>query len=190
MPRQRVEQWRQRTFRIIAAEPKLGDKAIADRLKAEDAKLGKGDYPSARTVRRIRDEYGKLQEVERRQYQLFSWPGSMGEEDLPWEASPAALELLQHYRNNGFGRPLLRLAKWYWRASLASPGMAMPDRMEIARTLAAAEVLGGVSEKEGQNIERALATSGTYEAVEGVLMPADRDEFLEVMALFAPMKEE
>lgn len=83
-----------------------------------------------------------MTEEEQGQYQFFRWPESMEMGLLPWEASSAALELMEVHRSvdpekrlqeksgrplesryTGWRRPSVRLARWFWHLTQAAPDL-------------------------------------------------------------------
>jgi len=92
-----------------------------------------------------------MTEEEQRQYQYFRWPESMVMGLLPWEASSAALELLEVRKSDpyvrfidattekppessgtGWGRPSVRLARAFWHITQAAPDLpALPEISEF-----------------------------------------------------------
>ena len=58
-------------------------------------------------------------------YATFSWPESMGDGGVPWEASRKALELLMYRNEHGLPRPSIGLVNRYWQISYALPPDAL-----------------------------------------------------------------
>ena len=57
-------------------------------------------------------------------------------DQLPWEASRAALDLMR-YANDVLGiRPMVRQVRWFWRVTLAAPDAPMDERARLALELA------------------------------------------------------
>jgi hypothetical protein len=204
--------WRDRVKALLSQHGgQISDRAIFLALRDESRKLRElpsaemkaiaGRFPSTRTIGRIRkDEWLPMKSEEKAQYRDFYWPGSMKRGDLPWEASAAALELLDVHRKEGslarflekgdlpdhepfvahdgtvlqlpplrppaegwvstglrWGRPSVRLVRWYWHITqatpdlppdweaaskllrMASPFMVVPGRYHIAVVLAERE---------------------------------------------------
>jgi hypothetical protein len=138
--------WKERIKAVKAVNLKWGAERIRHQLQADGGRLGRKDYPSARTVGRIlKNEWEELPEADRAEYRVFYWPESMESEDLPWEASSSALELL-HFHDSRVGireRPLVRLVRWFWRVSQAAPGCPIYARLMAAQMLTSHEVGGG-----------------------------------------------
>lgn len=156
MPLKIPDEWRPRIFSLKANEPRLGRKAIHQRLQELPIPLKeKAECPSERTVGRILDDWEDLSEEERLGYRLFSWPKSMEDGALPWEASQPILDLLRHLRP--FGRPVTRTVKWYWRVCLAAPDLDIGERLRIAGQFAGWEVLGDRRAEKIETIECYLA---------------------------------
>jgi hypothetical protein len=145
MPNTRIrDQWEPLVKSIVADNQKWGPRRVLGELRnrAETQGLA-SDYPSERTIQRIKDDITPEEIIE---YRSFHWPESMGRSGLPWEASESALELLEVHReanpfmrylesqaelpfaDNGrqplgmrWGhRPTVRLARWYWRVTQAA----------------------------------------------------------------------
>lgn len=132
--------WAERV-RILTEIEGLGPHALWQRLEQEAAEAKRRDAPSKRMVARLRTEFLALDDSKRRAYRSFRWPESMGG-DLPWEASGAALELVQLHQARGLPPPLYRLVEWYWRATLAASDAPLAERYRIASLLAATEIGG------------------------------------------------
>jgi hypothetical protein len=71
---------------------------------------------------------------------------SMGSDQLPWEASETALELLRQLRRcpwpGAWKRPDVGLVAWYWKMTLAAPDAPIDTREQAARQLRGWEILG------------------------------------------------
>lgn len=114
--------WVQKMNSLFENAPDLVDREIADRMKAEGGE-GRTDYPAIRTVAKYRAAYNNKSAHEKVGYRTFHWPESMERRDLPWEASAACLELLGLSLDSPYGRPSIRVGRWYWRLSLAAPDL-------------------------------------------------------------------
>lgn len=138
MARARIDRyWQERIKGIAENEPNRTNASIYKELKDEAQALGRDDYPSLRTVGNYRREFLESPDDDRRPYRFLSWPESLERGDLPWEASGAAVELLQLWlQAHGTGRPTIQLALWYWRVRLARPDLPKGACVRIA-TLAA-----------------------------------------------------
>ena len=150
--------WRQEVKRVLAEH--YGDISVRHillRLKDVARELEKSDdpdlrslareYPSERTISRIKaGEWPQMSETEQAQYRTFYWPESMERGDLPWEASASSLELLGWVARppleDAYGRPTVRVAKWFARVSMAVPDLGLQRRHELAIEFAAWEVMG------------------------------------------------
>lgn len=158
MPSRIDPYWEEKVRGIKANNRRWGEPRIWKELQ-QDERFEK-DGPSqgwvASFLRRIKDE-------DLTAYRLVHWPETFERGDLPWEASAATLELLAlQDRFAGFGRPTLRLARWFWRVTMAAPDLpAFMDseqgRWGIARLLAAWETLGKAPEQGREGIEWYLA---------------------------------
>jgi hypothetical protein len=122
-----AERWVAR-IRSLRAEG-LSARAIASKLESEGE-----DSPSERTVGRYMEDFGKRPEEEQRRYREFYWPDSLQSGSLPWEAAPAALEMLSHFQ--GRPRPLLGAVEWFWRVTQAAPDAPYKEREAAALQLA------------------------------------------------------
>lgn len=139
MPRPKTDQsWRE-AIRIIAAnEPALSSRAILTRLEGMEAQLGRSDWPSERTIRRILKEFPGLPEEQRTGYRHLAWPRFAEGGAMPWEAGRAVLELLRYCRVQFPDyKPTVHLGKWFWRTTLAEPDLDTARRFGIALDLAA-----------------------------------------------------
>ena len=154
MPQKPVDDyWKERVKTMLGADPAKppGPRAIWRQLQAEakvmdERKLLEVGYPpSERSITRIRNtEWNPLPEAERRGYRELHWPETFQQGDLPWEASAAALELLNVCRKvdpfarylearteealgplgmHWWRRPSIRLARWYWHVTQAAPDL-------------------------------------------------------------------
>jgi hypothetical protein len=105
----------------------------------------RGDPPSERWVSQfLRLEWPNIPDNERRQYTLAKWPDSFTSGALPWEASATTLELLRERQRRAElrpddSRPLVRVAKWFHRVSLAAPDLEFELREVLAFISAAHE---------------------------------------------------
>ncbi|MCI0438761.1 MAG: hypothetical protein L0177_06465 [Chloroflexi bacterium] len=156
MPQPKIPQyWRDMVFSQLANNARTSDKRIHHQLKEKAEELRKSDnpkerelavwFPSEATIGRIRrDEWPKLEESKRAQHRYFHWPESMEHNDLPWEASPAALELLgqMDYHFHGFYRPSIRATEMFWRVSQSVPDAHFWARLEATALLMAAQDTG------------------------------------------------
>jgi hypothetical protein len=93
------------------------------------------------------------------EYRDFYWPESMERGDLPWDASAAALELLGFVVDGETprGRPSARLAKQFWRVTLAAPDATADKRLQIAALLSMWTANGQRHRNEVRGIEWYLA---------------------------------
>ena len=177
MPQRPIpDYWKERVFSEVALLEQEGqrvsDKAIERRLKnhANDLWNGSGPedrelartVPSARSIGRIRkNEWEPKADSEKAQYRYFYWPESMERGDLPWELSEAALALLGyvlHSKIRGiFGRPSVRLVRWFWRVSVAAPDLPIASRLVRAYDFTEWELVGGRPREFVRGIEGELA---------------------------------
>ncbi|MFH1141999.1 MAG: hypothetical protein V1724_10165 [Chloroflexota bacterium] len=162
MPRPRTDvHWRERVRALITDEPRMGDAKIAARLLVEAQEKGRDDSPSARTVRRMREEFKTEPAHAQAQYRAFYWPESMERGDIPWEASVHCMELLGYLfhssRAEEYGRPTIRQAKWFWRVSTAVPDLHLAERESLARLLAIWQAVGELTKEATRSAEGFLA---------------------------------
>jgi hypothetical protein len=153
MPAQPIADWVQaRIWTVKAHRPKLSAGKISELLEAELKADGKADQtPSESTVKRYLKRWDGLPEEERNRYRLFYWPESMQSHALPWEAAPAALEMLSAEADR---RPLLIVARWFWRLTQSAADAPYKQREQVARQLAACEIVGaGANEARARAIE-------------------------------------
>ena len=163
MGRPKVKDFWKETIRTLTAEneslnePPLARPAIRARLEKEVKAIRRkvtsadlGPIPSLRAIGRIQHELRTLSEEDRRRYRQFHWPESMDFGALPWEAGPAALELLRWRRERKCPPPLIGQVRWFWRVSTLAPDAPFDDRYAAARRLFALEVAGAAAQGEDQ----------------------------------------
>jgi hypothetical protein len=74
-------------------------------------------------------------------FKHFYFPESMERGELPWEAAPAALELLEWGADipaegeDESYRPTIASVRWFWRVSIAAPDAPLDTRIHIATSL-------------------------------------------------------
>lgn len=150
MPAKRFrDPWVEPVRQIVSDHADWGRHAVHDELvqRAETWGLRSLDVPSDSTVGRIMTEFRRADPAQRRDYERFHWPESLGADDLPWEAGRALLDLLAYLDAHAKPRPPIRLARWYWRLTLAAPDASIPERLSHAISLASEEsVAGSVSD--------------------------------------------
>jgi hypothetical protein len=122
MPRSPTsDDWKERVKTLVANERQLSGRSI-HRLFEAEAKDGTGrlDYPSQRTIERIIKEFRTP--GAQAPYRFFSWPKTMQDRFLPWEASRFAIELAARYQRFHPGKRATNgYVRWHWRLSLAWP---------------------------------------------------------------------
>ena len=120
---------------------------------SDDDTLSKA--PSLRTVQRhvkeLRDPENPSKLTKNK---LFRFPEAMEKRWLPWESTRHCLDLLRWCLDNDYGRPNIRLTKWYWRVCLADPdnSLTVSNMFEEAR-----------KQNNREEIEQALAKAVTSE---------------------------
>jgi hypothetical protein len=143
MARPRINSyWQERVKEITENEPRVGPGPIFRRLKGEARKLDRKDYPSERTVGRIRQEFRAQKQGEQRAYREFHWPECMDQRVLPWSASRAGLELLGYFQQLWGRRPLVGLVAVFWRVSQAAEDAPLDERYFAAREVYQSKVFG------------------------------------------------
>lgn len=186
MPRQRISHdWIARVYAATAQDPKMPADALADLLAAQARNEGRDDFPSARTVARRQAEFRNLTAVEQEDYRLYFFPETheRASHDLPWESAAACLDLTEHLAERFGRRPTVRLAKWFWRVTMARPGLVTENRYFAARWLAIWEIF----EPEHGTLDRRrlerLLRGGQVDVNDfGVLLPkGDTGAVLEIL---------
>jgi hypothetical protein len=158
MGRPRTDAWYRAQVATLAAEGHKGPSII--RLIQEDAELHKrDDLPSDRKIYELLQEWRNLPAEERSQQGLFRWPDAMINDSLPWEAGRAGLDLLRWHDRLGVRRPTIRHVKWFWRLTLAAPGIPLPEANYVSAALAANEYLENTGSNQLQiaDLDRRLA---------------------------------
>lgn len=134
-----IPRWERLVYRALAANSRLSARQLREVLVRS---YPGAEVPSERTIGRIKKSWDELPEDRKRLLQEVQWPQSMGTELLPWDASPAILELLGEYGTWMGVRPEIGLASWFWRITQAAPDLPLNSRIAAARTLWAWEILG------------------------------------------------
>jgi hypothetical protein len=174
-------------------------KLTLQKLTAILEEEGGADAPSPRTVRRLIDRFKALPNDEQEQYRYFSWPRSMEAGILPWEAAPAAFQLMRELAGVASGRPPVRIVKWFYRVTQAAPDAPFGKRHTIAAQLAVWEASSDWPMREVEVIEWYLAfgpwRSPEHERVYSDTLPAVGSvEFLPFIQMpftdFAPGAQE
>jgi hypothetical protein len=161
MPNRPKDQyWKDRTWEFTANSPKpMGPKYIGLLLAAEAKLSGRPAPPAERTVARWQHEFRQLHQGTKDEYRYLFFPESFANTSLPWEASHSLLELLAYFSSRGYDRPLVSVARAYWRVTLACPDLPIMERYNAAKRLAAWEVTS--STDDARNIERFLSGQST-----------------------------
>ena len=145
MPRPAIDRYWQAAITALAEADKasLSVDAIVASLKEQAPPAGVSDpVPSARTVARYVKDARNAAEKDRLPYRVFSWPQSMEEGSLPWEASRVLFDWLRDRADKGRPAPLVDEARWFWRVTLAIPEAPFADRADIAGHLTLVERYG------------------------------------------------
>jgi hypothetical protein len=152
--------WEGRVKSIKGKHQHWGAGRTYQELKQEAEKSGREDYPSERWVGKyLREGWDELTEGQKQRYALLSWPGSMEDGALPWEASAADLELLAYLNDLHSSRPNHEEALWFWRVTQAAPDAPLDLRYDLS-TILATRPLMGYPVPEG--LESVLAHAGPY----------------------------
>ena len=120
-------------------------------------RVGVGDMPVERTIRKYVAKFSELPESEQRQYQWFEWPDICRKELMPWEASESILDLLVFKNEKGMQPPTLAEFEWFWRVIQARPDIAINDGVQAALLLAEIGKSGNPSIGAERTIMWALA---------------------------------
>jgi len=153
MPTKKHSFWQGRVISLKENNPTWGAGRITAALSKEEPQQDEpvGDSPSERWVGGIlRNVWAHMEEKQLREYRILFWPESFQRNDLPWEASGAALELLMLLDQNGVReRPPIRLVRWYWRVTQTSKDVSRALSLDIARQLADQEERGQTAGNRG-----------------------------------------
>ena len=144
MPAKKDRYWVERVLSIKGQNETWGQERIERALDKEAEEKNLTGSPSTATIGRIlRREWKTLSPEKKAQYRLCYWPESMERGDLPWDASASALELLglRSWRHT------IRVAKWFWRVSMAAPDLSAEQRLDLAMWFVSREA-GGRYETE------------------------------------------
>jgi hypothetical protein len=136
----------------FANEPDLPPKRIEQQAKEqaetwpeeEEEEPRPGKPPALRTIYKYMGEFGGLAEGVRKGYQPFSWPESMEEGLLPWEATAATIQLLIWTQEHGLWPPPVSLVQWFWRITLAIPDAPLGERLRVTATVASYREAGQI----------------------------------------------
>lgn len=189
MPKLVGKHWEERVKSLKGETPNWGAGRIATELQREAEEDDRTDAPSERWVGIfLQKVWNKMKPEEQQQYQYFRWPESMALGLLPWEASTAALELLELHRvadpemrlettiekplesrGTGWGRPSVRLTRWFWYITQAAPDlptlcemldfppyMLISGRYDIAVVLAKWEAIADIPQRLRDAVEEYL----------------------------------
>lgn len=142
MPAKRLrDPWEEPVRQIVSDHPSWGRREVREALTQHAAERGMSpvDVPSESTVGRIMADFRKAGPAQRRNYERFRWPESLGTDDMPWEAGRALLDLLAYHDAHEMPRPPNRLARWFWRVTLAAPDAPIEERLSVSIGLASGE---------------------------------------------------
>jgi hypothetical protein len=123
------------------------------------------DIPTVRQIDRIKQPVvAKIKSSERpfiEAIDIFRWPDSMGTEQLPWQASTAALEFLTLCSTIPFhGRPTVADVVQFWQLRLAAPDAPLDVIQFLYGMLQAREYRPGAGRIELNIFECFIATKG------------------------------
>lgn len=149
MPRPPVdEHWRRRVYTLAENNPTWRRGRLARALREEYKSKGGVSSalpppPSDRSIGRLLQMHRELPQPERAQYRYASWPETMRDGLLPWEAGMVLLDLSRRLRETGKGPPTLRLASWVWHVHQAAPDCPMvPTLLSVALLFSFIEEFG------------------------------------------------
>lgn len=136
MPARIAIEQREKVYMERAANATLG----AGRIRKELVdKYGDTDVPSERAIRTIMRDFDGLLDKERGQYRVVRWPETFEYGGLPWESASALSPFLHDYLSRG-RRPLVKLARWFWRVTQTAPDADYKTRRLWAERLALTEI--------------------------------------------------
>ncbi len=199
MPMPRIDiYWRNRVRELAEQNPRLSSRRIAARLEEEAAALERTDSPSEKSVRTIMAEHRKASPEERRSFSGVHWPESFGTPELPWEAAPAVLDLVRLTEGT---RPTVRVARWFWRLTLAGLADNSPEERAMWALLAAECEFSDGTDGVWRSIEQRLLQPES-DSIEEALKPyldavrsaanrrmLSKDYMLRIIRAFTAMKE-
>ena len=144
MPQKTELAWEEQILALKGADPRMGETRLHTKLELDFSNglepQQAGPPPSPATVRRVlKRRWEVMVEADRARYRLLYWPESFERCDLPWEAAPAALELARYLHGKGLGRPMIGVARWFWRVTQAAPDALFADRLRLMRHSISAE---------------------------------------------------
>lgn len=155
MPRTPIDAfWIEKIYTLRADNPRRGARAIKAQLERIGREIDRSDWPEERTIAKYISTFDRLPEHEKQRYHSVYWPETFERGILPWEAAAACLELLNEHQ--GKERPTVRLARWFWRVTLAAPDAPAFYRRNYAGWLAAAEIVGTGNANVSRYVEAAL----------------------------------
>jgi hypothetical protein len=151
MPAKVDDHWKRRLTSLKSNHPDWGAFRLLNALTEEAQAIGTRPPSQGWISQWLREKWPKVTPIERRNYLDFCWPQSMQNGLLPMEASAAALELLDvrsmvdpvirqieqesepigyEWESMGlrWGRPSVRLARWFWYVTQAAPDLPAVSR--------------------------------------------------------------
>lgn len=152
MPTRANAYWVDQVTRLKVDNENLGAPTLATRLgliaeaNARAQALGESallvqartDAPKEGWVSKwLREEWPKISREDRQKYALVYWPDTFESGALPYCAAAHTLELMRGrhrvaHLSAGEWRPRVRLARWFYKVSLASTGLDFEDRHALA----------------------------------------------------------
>ena len=126
MPNRKIDRrWREYIEILAVNNPRMSAPKL--KKKVEACSVGEGldplKGPGLRTIFNIKKNVKSWTPEQAEPYLMFRWPESMESGALPWEAGPAALELLKLFILGRRIRPTLRLTRLFWSVTMAAPDL-------------------------------------------------------------------
>jgi len=132
--------WVEQIHVLAANHPRMSGVEIRRKLH-NDQKTRKDGHPptpvpSDRSIRRIMEKFNNNSATQRQPYRYFSWPESMENGLVPWEAGRVILDLMRFRIDAHMLPPILAEAQWFWRVTQAMPDAPIEQRAKAAAALA------------------------------------------------------
>ena len=126
MPNRKIDRrWEEYIEILVVDNPRMSIPKL--KKKAEAFSVGEGldplGCPGLRTMHRIKNNVKGWTAEQAEPYLMFRWPESMESGALPWEAGPAAMELLKLFIMGRRIRPTLRRTRLFWAVTRVAPDL-------------------------------------------------------------------